>query len=229
LPRLLFQSLLNLLPSIFAQIYTNAWVAGAPGLHRPLDKLLNTWTGVFPPLTLDAIRARIAGAAQAPPGNGVTNGYAPQVPGYGYYGAPAPAGIVAPHKPMVPDARLTGGVGAAAAAYDYYGGGYPPQLQQQQQAPLEIPGYGSPAPQPTPVPVPDLFSLLPSGSLAAAAAAVTGGQQPLAPKAQASGATTRLGVSGEGKPASVEFSNERIKVDINTLDTLRRSFGVVCY
>ncbi|KAG7673283.1 hypothetical protein Ndes2526B_g03286 [Nannochloris sp. 'desiccata'] len=200
-------------------IYTSAWVAGAPGLHRPLDKLLNTWTGVFPPHILDAVRTRVAGAAQAPPDSAVSNGYAPDIPGYGYYGAPAPvpATGVAHHKPMVPDARLVGGVGAGAAvpaaAYDYYGGGYPPQLQQQQQqqALLEIPGYGAPSPQPTSVPLPDLFSLLPSGALAAAATAVTGGQRPLAPKIQASGGTTRLGVSGEGKPASVEFSNERIK------------------
>jgi hypothetical protein len=132
---------------------------------------------------------------------------------------------------MVPDARLVGGVAAPAAAAPasaYYGGGYPPQLQQQ-QSPLEIPGYGSPSPQPTPVPVPDLFSLLPSGSLAAIATAVTGAQQPVAPKAQASSATTRLGVSEKGKPASVEFSNERIKVDIYTLNMRRRFFGVVCY
>jgi hypothetical protein len=140
-------------------------------------------------------------------------------PGYGYYGAAAP--VATTHQPMVPDPRLAAsGVAAAAAAvpatataaagYDYYGGGYPPQQQQQQH--LEIPGYRSPAAQPAPASVPDLFSLLPSGALTAAA------KRPLDPRGQAGGPTTaRLGLgSKRGKPPSLEFSNERIKVDIHT-------------
>jgi pre-mRNA cleavage complex 2 protein Pcf11 len=46
------------------EVYAAAWAAGAPGLHRPLERLMATWGGVFPAAALDAARAR---AAAAPP------------------------------------------------------------------------------------------------------------------------------------------------------------------
>jgi hypothetical protein len=67
--------------------------------------------------------------------------------------------------------------------------------------------------------------------LAAAATAATTGavQPPVDPRVQPGGGTTaRIGISsGKGKPASVEFSNERIKVDILSINYDRRLFGVV--
>lgn len=42
------------------QAYSNAWIAGAPALHRPLEKLLGTWNGVFPEHVLEEVRVRRA-------------------------------------------------------------------------------------------------------------------------------------------------------------------------
>lgn len=109
------------------QVFSNAWTLGAPGLHRSLDKLLVTWTGVFPPATLDAVRARLAAPQPAPqPANG---GGA-----YGY--GPMHAHTEAGPKPMMQDPRLMG----------------PPQTHYPQQHPPQhqYPGgfydYGMPQP-----------------------------------------------------------------------------------
>lgn len=103
----------------------SAWQAGGPGLHRPLDKLLGTWTGVYPQAVLADIQSRVAAAraaaaaaaVQAPAAAGgfAANG------GYGF----APT---APVAPMVADPRLA-------------------QQQQFQQQQQQQPAFGA-APQP---------------------------------------------------------------------------------
>lgn len=42
------------------QIYSDAWTVGAPGLHKPLQKLAATWIGVFPPHVLRAVHASVS-------------------------------------------------------------------------------------------------------------------------------------------------------------------------
>jgi hypothetical protein len=89
----------------------SAWQLGGPGLQRPLDKLLGTWSGVFPSPLLADIQGRVAAlrAAQAPqhvqpaavplPVNGSGS-----TPSFGY-GALVPAPAFAP-PPMAADPRL---------------------------------------------------------------------------------------------------------------------------
>jgi hypothetical protein len=43
-----------------SQIYSDAWTVGAPGLHKPLQKLAATWIGVFPPHVLRAVHASVS-------------------------------------------------------------------------------------------------------------------------------------------------------------------------
>ena len=78
--------------STCAQAFMSTWHTGGPGLHRPLDKLVTTWEGVFPPPLLAEIRARLA-AVRPPPA---------AAPGYAHsYAAAAP---VQPMQPMRPHA-----------------------------------------------------------------------------------------------------------------------------
>lgn len=46
--------------SFLLQIYSDAWIIGAPGLHKPLQKLAATWEGVFPPHVLRAVHASVS-------------------------------------------------------------------------------------------------------------------------------------------------------------------------
>ena len=119
------------------QVFVTTWQAGGPGLHRPLDKLLATWAGVFPQHLLadihgrlGALRAAAASAQVQPPA------------GYGYAGAP-------PQQQQQQQRYAL----QAPAQFQPAGGFY----QQQQQAPvrplqqLGLPA-GFAAPQPAPQP-----------------------------------------------------------------------------
>lgn len=136
----------------------STWQHGGAGLHRPLDKLLGTWSGVFPTPVLNDIYGRLAAlrAAQAPlhvqqpaaaaapngygGGGGGGFGYAPLV------AAPTLGPPVQPMQPMAADPRLVqmqppqqpggGGYGQAAGPYQQQAGGAP------------YDAYPGPAPQP---------------------------------------------------------------------------------
>ncbi|EFN55776.1 hypothetical protein CHLNCDRAFT_145220 [Chlorella variabilis] len=140
------------------EAYMSTWQHGGAGLHRPLDKLLGTWSGVFPTPVLNDIYGRLAAlrAAQAPlhvqqpaaaaapngygGGGGGGFGYAPLV------AAPTLGPPVQPMQPMAADPRLVqmqppqqpggGGYGQAAGPYQQQAGGAP------------YDAYPGPAPQP---------------------------------------------------------------------------------
>lgn len=77
------------------KVFAKTWIAGAPGLHRPLDKLLGTWTDVFPSHVLEEVRRRRAMGSRTVLGNGHAT-VAPPL------GVPPATG----HKPMKIDPRL---------------------------------------------------------------------------------------------------------------------------
>lgn len=79
------------------QIYSNAWTVGAPGLHKPLQKLAGTWSGVFPSHVLKAVNSSIIYSSTKPLPSDMS------------------AGSGLNRKPMMKDPRLEpGSVGAVA-------------------------------------------------------------------------------------------------------------------
>jgi hypothetical protein len=215
-------------------MFGSAWTMGAPGLHRPLEKLLGTWRGVFPAATLEAVRARMAAPGAQYAGSnghhpaqaagpipmtldprlaGAGQGAYPQPPpqqqqpygAYDYGAAPPAYGAYPPQQPMP--------AYGAPPAFDL--GGYPvaaaaPPSYQQQQQPLAQPALQQQGPPAAAAPLPDLLSsLLTSGLLTAPggppAAAAPPAARPL--KRGRGGPAAAVGF-----PASVEFSADRIKV-----------------
>ena len=210
----------------------SAWEAGGPGLHRPLDKLLGTWTGVYPQALLADIQGRVAAAragaaavvVQPPAG-----GFATAGGGFGF----APT---APMAPMVPDPRLAQQqqhqqAYVQAPAFQQQPmqpmGGYAAAPMQQQQ-PMQPAYYQQPAaqqplvqPQAVQQPaaalqqvnVPDLLSsLMDAGLLAAPGAA-----QPAAPLLSHSTppyASTATATPEREQPASTKLTPDRIKVHV---------------
>lgn len=210
----------------------SAWQLGGPGLHRPLDKLLGTWSGVFPSPLLADIHGRVAAlrAAHAPqllqpapvPMNGIGS-----APGFGY-GALAPVQALGP-PPMAADPRLAL---QSAAAYSHHAAPHPPGYQQPpsqyQQASAAAPMHAA-QPAASRVDVNGLLaSLVDSGLLAAPGAqhsAAAAGFEP--PPHQGSGllATPQYVVATtpphapaaratpeREQPASTHFTPDRLKV-----------------
>lgn len=220
-----------LLPPFHGQAFMSAWQAGGPGLHRPLDKLLGTWTAVYPQALLADIQARVAasraGAAAAvvqPP----AGGFATAGGGFGF----APT---APLAPMVPDPRLAQQqqqqAYVQAPAFQQQPmqpmGGYGAAPMQQQQ-PMQPAYYQQPAaqqplmqPQAVQQPaaalqqvnVPDLLSsLMDAGLLAAPGAA-----QPAAPLLSHSTppyVSAATATPDREQPASTKLTPDRIKVHV---------------
>jgi hypothetical protein len=220
-----------------SQVYVTAWQQGGSGLHRPLDKLLGTWSGVFPNAVLSDIHGRIAAlraaqAAQQVQAAAAMNGYGGGAYGYG---AMVPA-------PMATDPRLAPfqKQNAAAASYASYPAQQPsyyqqappqPALyhQQQQQpaaAPLQQHEQTLQQQQPPQVNVTDLLaSLMDAGLLAGpnghpgAAQMASGGSGLLStPPYVAAGtaappyAAATTATPEREQPASTRFATERIKV-----------------
>ncbi|KAI3437904.1 hypothetical protein D9Q98_000349 [Chlorella vulgaris] len=218
------------------EVYVTAWQQGGSGLHRPLDKLLGTWSGVFPNAVLSDIHGRIAAlraaqAAQQVQAAAAMNGYGGGAYGYG---AMVPA-------PMATDPRLAPfqKQNAAAASYASYPAQQPsyyqqappqPALyhQQQQQpaaAPLQQHEQTLQQQQPPQVNVTDLLaSLMDAGLLAGpnghpgAAQMASGGSGLLStPPYVAAGtaappyAAATTATPEREQPASTRFATERIK------------------
>lgn len=186
----------------------NAWKFGGPGLRRPLEKLLATWTGVFPYPVLDEIRAAMATTPAAYGLTTVSNGH----PVYA-----APSGGAAGRKPMTLDPRLSGAYAhslgshpayppPAAGMYDQGQGfvGYPAHVStsgyEVQPANHPLPMQPLQGPQST-ANLPDLLALLSSGPLTSA------GVQPTVPDV---GTIRQL--KGKSRMSTTVFSNENIKV-----------------
>lgn len=118
----------------------NVWSYGGPTLHKALDKLLATWSGVFPQPVLDTIAS------------GKSQRMATMQPVQ--YQAPVSGQL----KPMMPDPRLS------------YGSGVPQSLHYEYPQPTTFSypapstSYGPQATQQLSVP-PDLVALLSSGIL----------------------------------------------------------------
>ncbi|PRW57523.1 ENTH VHS [Chlorella sorokiniana] len=224
----------TLFAATLPEAFMSAWQAGGPGLHRPLDKLLGTWTGVYPQALLADIQGRVAvaragaaaAAVQPPPGGFVAGGG-----GFGF----APT---APVAPMVADPRLAPqqqqfqqeqqqqtAFGAApqpytqASAYPQQPmqgmGGFAAPMQQQQQ-PMQPAYYQQPQAVQQPaaglqqVNVPDLLSsLMDAGLLTAPGAA-----QPAAPLLSHSTppyASAATATPEREQPASTKLTPDRIK------------------
>lgn len=218
----------TLFAATLPEAFMSAWQAGGPGLHRPLDKLLGTWTAVYPQALLADIQARVAasraGAAAAvvqPP----AGGFATAGGGFGF----APT---APLAPMVPDPRLAQQqqqqAYVQAPAFQQQPmqpmGGYGAAPMQQQQ-PMQPAYYQQPAaqqplmqPQAVQQPaaalqqvnVPDLLSsLMDAGLLAAPGAA-----QPAAPLLSHSTppyVSAATATPDREQPASTKLTPDRIK------------------
>ena len=220
------------------------WFAGAPGLHRPLDKLLGTWAGVFPQALLADIQARVAAARAAaapPPALQPTL----QPPGYGAgggYGQAAPPPMAADPRlaqqqqqqqpvPMQPmQAALYPQPQVAPPAY----GGY---AQPPMQAPLNYPQqYAATAADPLALPpqqaaapaaaqqasVPDLLASLMSAGLLAAPGAAPAAAAPgpeLTGNAVPAAAAARATPERE-QPATTTFTPERLKVQTRAQPTI---------
>ena len=216
----------------------SAWQQGGPGLHRPLDKLLATWTPVFPQAVLAEIQSRVAAvrAAQAPLqvqppamangyGGGGGYGYVPvvEVPALGQQ-----PGYSMQQQAGVPYAQQQAGYGGfQAPAYQQQ----QPQMQmqqpqphyqhQQQQYPQQ---YQQQTQQGQQVSVPDLLSsLMNAGLLQPAGAPLVqgGGSGVLATPPHTGGATATPPYVGAAaaaaapereQPASSSFTPDRIKV-----------------
>jgi hypothetical protein len=220
------------------QAFVSAWQQGGPGLHRPLDKLLATWTPVFPQAVLAEIQSRVAAvrAAQAPLqvqppamangyGGGGGYGYVPvvEVPALGQQ-----PGYSMQQQAGVPYAQQQAGYGGfQAPAYQQQ----QPQMQmqqpqphyqhQQQQYPQQ---YQQQPQQAQQVSVPDLLSsLMNAGLLQPAGAPLAAGSgsgvlstPPYAGRPTATppyvGAAAGTAAPEREQPASSSFTPDRIKV-----------------
>ena len=215
----------------------SAWQAGGPGLHRPLDKLLGTWAGVYPPALLADIQGRLAAAHAAAAPVAVQQPAPMGAFGGGGYGFAA----TAPVAPMVPDPRLVQqqqqqqqpGYGMApqpfaqAPAYPQQPvqqqppfGGYAAPMQPMQPAAFQPPPpqyAAAPAMQAQQVSVPDLLSsLMDAGLLAAPSAAQPAAAGPLGHSGSGALHSTPpyapAAFQEREQPASTKFTPDRIKV-----------------
>ena len=210
------------------QIFRNAWVMGAPALHRPLEKLLGTWTGVFPAHVLDAVRTRLAqpsGAGNGYAAYGALVGPKQNVAGIQGWQGQVRRGTLL-RSSLIPTAMAH----PPAARYGAPQPAYPPQpyLQPPPQAMAPYPAAGAiglepgmvqmpamPVQQAPPAiaPLPDLISsLLSSGLLTAPGAAPPAAAAPAPAPRGKKRAAAGPPAAALGSPASVEFSADRIKV-----------------
>lgn len=173
------------------QAFGNAWITGAPGLHRPLEKLLNTWNGVFPSHVVEAIKTR---KFHPPTSKAATAASRP--------------------KPMTQDPRLHSTTTAPpqqVSSMSMHAATIPPQHQ----------GHGYPPIAQTQPSQPHAGALLPHLlSLIASSNAVVAQQQeqavpPTRPALQeVQQKQDQKAVSILENPPSIEFKNEKIKVCI---------------
>ncbi|KAI7842625.1 hypothetical protein COHA_003729 [Chlorella ohadii] len=212
------------------EAFMSAWQAGGPGLHRPLDKLLGTWTGVYPQALLADIQGRVAAARAAAAAVQQPSAASGFVAGGGFGFAPT-----APLAPMVPDPRLAQqsqfqqqqqqpAFGAAQQSYvqapayaQQAAGGYAAPMQpafcqqpQAQQPMMQPQAVHQPAAALQQVSVPDLLSSLVDAGLLAA----PGAAQPVAPLPLHSTppyASAATATPEREQPASTKLTPDRIK------------------